>query len=225
MIINNCTFPDFLLYDIENFTWIDVSNKNSIKLGITPIMSNISGKLISVKIKDENITIDKGKSFSSIESLRYFGTIRSPLCGKIEKRNDKIIECPKLVNNSPYEEGWFVTINPSNLDNDIKYLKNIRDCNKIFEESIKNLNIRCFKFFPDHELYEIGSECAATLLKLDDLIPTIKTGEIIYLVSDDVTADLELERWSKENYQTIVDVRKEGEFFHFLIRKENETKK
>lgn len=219
MIIDNCTFPDNLLYDIENFTWIDVSNKNSIKLGITPIMVSISGKLLSVRIKEENLTVDKGKRIGSIESLKYFGILRSPIYGKIEKNNKKIIEQPKLVNDSPYEEGWFVTINPSNLEEDIKYLKNIHDCIKIFNETIKNLRIRCFKFFPDHELYEIGSECAATLSKLDDLIPRIKIGEIIYLVSDDITADLELERWSKERSQTIVDMRKEGNYFHFLIRK------
>ncbi|MFB5599842.1 MAG: hypothetical protein ACE5SW_06405 [Nitrososphaeraceae archaeon] len=221
MIIDNCTFPDNLLYDIENFTWIDVSNKNSIKLGITPIMMSISGKLLSVRIKEENQTVDRGKRIGSIESLKYFGILRSPICGKIEKNNKKIIEQPKLVNDSPYEYGWFVKINPSNLEEDIKYLKNIHDCNKIFHETIKNLGIRCFKFFPDHELYEIGSECAATLSKLDDLIPRIKIGEIIYLVSDDITADLELERWSKERSQTIVDMRKEENYFHFLIRKKN----
>jgi TusA-related sulfurtransferase len=92
----------------------------------------------------------------------------------------------------------------------------------VFNETIKNLNIRCFKVFPDHELYEIGSECAATLMKLDDLITKISKDEIVYLISDDITADLELERWSKERSQSIIDMRKEGDFFHFLIRKEND---
>jgi TusA-related sulfurtransferase len=80
--------------------------------------------------------------------------------------------------------------------------------------------VRCFKAYPDHEMYELGTECAATLTKLDELLTKIDIGEIVYLASDDITADLELTRWSKENSQSILDIRKEGPIFHFLVRKE-----
>ena len=223
VIIDNCFFPDDLLYDMENFVWVDISNKNSIKLGITPIMSSISGRVFSVKLKEKNIIIAKGKSVGSIESLKYFGIVRSPISGKIETGNNRIIEKPKLVNDSPYEQGWFVTIYPTNLENELKYLKNSNDCREEFKIIIKDLNVRCFKYFPDYELYEIGSECLATLMKLDDLFSRIKVGEIVYLVSDDVTADIELQRWSLENSQSVVDIRKEKNLFHFLIRKQKDV--
>jgi glycine cleavage system H protein len=80
--------------------------------------------------------------------------------------------------------------------------------------------VRCFKAYPDHEMYELGTECAATLTKLDELLTKIDIGEIVYLASDDITADLELTRWSKENSQSILEIRKEGPIFHFLVRKE-----
>jgi TusA-related sulfurtransferase len=48
----------------------------------------------------------------------------------------------------------------------------------------------------------------------------IDIGEIVYLASDDITADLELTRWSKERSQSILEIRKEGLIFHFLVRKE-----
>jgi TusA-related sulfurtransferase len=127
-----------------------------------------------------------------------------------------------LVNDSPYEQGWFVTIYPTNLENELKYLKNANDCREQLKIIIEDLNVRCFKYFPDYELYEIGSECVATLMKLDDLLSRIKVGEIVYLVSDDVTADIELQRWSMENSQSVVDIRKEKNLFHFLIRKEKD---
>ena len=207
---------------MENFVWVDISNKNSIKLGITPIMSSISGRVFSVKLKEKNIIIAKGKSVGSIESLKYFGIVRSPISGKIETENNRIIEKPNLVNDSPYEQGWFVTIYPTNSENELKYLKNANDCREQLKIIIEDLNVRCFKYFPDYELYEIGSECVATLMKLDDLLSRIKVGEIVYLVSDDVTADIELERWSLENSQSVVDIRKEKNLFHFLIRKEKD---
>jgi len=222
MIIDNCNFPDNLLYDPDNFVWVDVSNENSIKIGIIPILSSIAGKLQSIRLKKNGTNIEKGKSLGSLESLKYFGIVRSPISGKIETGNNRIIEKPKLVNDSPYEQGWFVTIYPTNLENELKYLNNANQCREQFKIIVKDLNVRCFKYFPDYELYEIGSECVATLMKLDDLLLRIKVGEIVYLVSDDVTADIEVERWSLENSQSVVDIRKEKNLFHFLIRKEKD---
>ena len=62
MIIDNCNFPDNLLYDPDNFVWVDVSNENSIKIGIIPILSSIAGKLQSIKLKKKGTNIEKGKA-------------------------------------------------------------------------------------------------------------------------------------------------------------------
>ncbi len=75
MIIDNCNFPDNLLYDPDNFVWVDVSNENSIKIGVIPILSSISGKLQSIKLKKEGTYIEKGKSLGSLESPKYFGIV------------------------------------------------------------------------------------------------------------------------------------------------------
>ena len=62
MIIDNCNFPDNLLYDPDNFVWVDVSNENSIKIGIIPILSSIAGKLQSIKLKKKVLTLRKVKA-------------------------------------------------------------------------------------------------------------------------------------------------------------------
>ncbi|MGZ5500891.1 MAG: hypothetical protein ACXWEW_07075 [Nitrososphaeraceae archaeon] len=220
MIIDNCNFPDNLLYDPDNFVWVDVSNENSIKIGVIPILSSISGKLQSVKLKKEGTYIEKGKSLGSLESPKYFGIVRSPLNGKIKEINESILPKPKQVNDSPYELGWLSTIVPSNFDKDLKGLKKIGECYIQFKSLIDEFHVRCFKAYPDYEMYELGTECAATLTKLDELLTKIDTGAIVYLASDDITADLELTRWSNERSQSILEIRKEGLIFHFLVRKE-----
>jgi glycine cleavage system H protein len=220
MIIDNCNFPDNLLYDPDNFVWVDVSNENSIKIGIIPILSSISGKLQSIKLKKEGTYIEKGKSLGSLESPKYFGIVRSPLNGKIKEINESILFKPKQVNDSPYEFGWLSTIVPSNFEKDLNGLKKIGECYIQFKSLIDEFHVRCFKAYPDYELYELGTECAATLTKLDELLTKIDIGEIVYLASDDITADLELSRWSKERSQSILEIRKEGLIFHILVRKE-----
>ncbi|HEX7142044.1 MAG TPA: hypothetical protein VF222_06170 [Nitrososphaeraceae archaeon] len=220
MIIENCNFPDNLLYDPDNFVWVDVSNENFIKIGVIPILSSISGKLQSIKLKKEGTYIEKGKSLGSLESPKYFGIVRSPLNGKIKEINESILSKPKQVNDSPYELGWLSTIVPSNFDNDLRGLKKIGECYIQFKSLIDEFHVRCFKAYPDYEMYELGTECAATLTKLDELLTKIDIGAIVYLASDDITADLELTRWSKERSQSILEIRKEGLIFHFLVRKE-----
>jgi TusA-related sulfurtransferase len=73
--------------------------------------------------------------------------------------------------------------------------------------------------FPDHEMYEIGVECSSTLAKLDDLIKRVGAGDVIHIVSDDVTADLEMMRWSELRFQPIVEIRQENNLFHILVKK------
>jgi glycine cleavage system H lipoate-binding protein/TusA-related sulfurtransferase len=219
VIIDNCNFPDNLLYDPDNFVWLDTSNVDSIKIGIIPILSFISGKIKKIKLKQMNTFIEKGKSIGSIESLKYFGIIRSPINGEIVEINDALQSKPKQVNDSPYDLGWFVKIIPSNLETDLKNLRSINESHLHLKSLIDEFHVKCFRAYPDYEMYELGTECAATLSKLDDLIDRIKIGEIVYLASDDITADLELMRWANERSHSILEIRKEGVIFHFLVKK------
>ena len=98
--------------------------------------------------------------------------------------NKYLIDNPKLANDFPYTQGWFVKIRPSDIT-DLKVLETIENCQDKMKLAIQKLRVRCFVAFPDHEMFEIGVECSATLAKLDELIEKIPTGEVIHLVSDD----------------------------------------
>src|SRR5207249_3742863 len=44
-------------------------------------------------------------------------------------------------------------------------------------------------------------------------------GDVVHLVTDDGTAPIEMVRWSDETGQPVIDERREGNLFHFLVRK------
>jgi TusA-related sulfurtransferase len=44
-------------------------------------------------------------------------------------------------------------------------------------------------------------------------------GNVVHVVSDDTSADLEMIRWSEERGQDLLESRKEGNLFHFIVRK------
>jgi TusA-related sulfurtransferase len=81
-------------------------------------------------------------------------------------------------------------------------------------------------------MYELGTECSATLAKLGDFMNLkMKNGQIVHLVSDDPTADLEVSRWTMDNNQELVEIIMEKNeikssdkmsyIFHILVKKLN----
>jgi glycine cleavage system H protein len=217
MKIDNCSFPEDLLYDTENFVWMGNKEK-TVTIGITTIMTSIAGKLSRIKLKPVGTKLEKGMSCGSLESAKYFGVVRTPISGTIVQVNKSLMDKPKLANDSPYTEGWFVKIEPSDMG-DMRTLERIENCHDKMSLAIQKLRVRCFAAFPDHEMFEIGVECSATLAKLDELIEKIPAGEVIHLVSDDPTADLEMLRWSEEREQSLLEMRNEGNLFHFIVKK------
>ncbi len=237
--IDNCKFPSEYLYDTQNFTWADLnfgdkkteSNSESVvvNVGLMPVLSYISGKIQKIKLKSEGEIINKGKSLGTIESLSYFGVVRSPISGKIVKINKDLLSNPKLVNDSPFEYGWIAKIKPFDTKN-FESLQSIDQCKSEISSLIKKFNVKCFKNFPDYEMYELGTECSATLAKLDDFMYTkMKIGHVVHLVSDDPTADLEVPRWIEDKKQELTEIIMEKNeikksnvpnyLFHILIKK------
>jgi glycine cleavage system H protein len=221
MEINRCIFPEDLLYDTENFVWIKNNNSTdkSVTIGVTTLLASIAGRLSKIKIKQVDTKVEKGKSIGTIESIKYFGVVRSPISGKIIEVNESILNRPKYVNDSPYTEGWFAKLEPYNIYEELGSLETIENCSQKISSLIQQLHVRCFVAFPDHEMFEIGVECSATLTKLDELLTKIPIGDVVHLVSDDVTADLEMIRWSEQYGQSLLEIRTEENLFHFIIKK------
>jgi len=54
---------------------------------------------------------------------------------------------------------------------------------------------------------------------LDELLTRIEVRGVVHLVTDDPTSPIEMVRWSDQTGQPVIDQRKEGNLFHFLVRK------
>ncbi len=208
MKISHCDFPEGILYDLDNFVWLrnDENDRTIVTLGITPILISLAGKFTKIKLKQIGTNVEKNK-------------------GKIIEINNILSDNPKIVNDFPYDDGWLVKVkfdnSGSSVDSVFKNynLKFIDECHDEIKKLIEKLHVRCFSAFPDYEMFEIGVECAATLTKLDELIGKIDLGNIVHVVSDDLSADLEMIRWSEERGQNLLESRKEGNLYHFIVKK------
>ena len=219
MEIDHCVFPDDLLYDLENNTWIRIEENGEVTVGVTSLLPAIAGKLTLARLKSASVDIQRGQSLGTLESQKFVGPIPSPVSGHLLKVNSLVTDRPRSINDSPYDEGWIGRIKPSHLALERILLSRASESKIPLAQKIKEFHVRCFKAFPDHEMTEIGTECSAVLLRLNELLATLPVGEVVHLVSDDPTAYVEMVVWSEKTGQSLVDWRKEGNLFHFIVKK------
>lgn len=219
MRIENCEFPDDLLYDEDGLLWVRRENSGEIVMGITSIQAALAGRLTKVHARPANARYGRGKSLGTLESESYFGAIHSPVRGTLIAINDAVLANPKLLSESPYSDGWFARLRPTDWEEDRAALRLGPEAKDLLTSQMARLHVHCFTAFPDYELFEIGTECAAVLAKLDELMRQVHVGDVVHLVSDDWTAPVEMENWSHRSGQPVLESRKEGTLYHFLVRK------
>lgn len=218
MKIDNCEFPDDVLYQLENMVWLSAEGAGIVRVGITSVHSALVGRLTQIKLKSVTTKLRRGQLLATMESPRHFGSVRSPVTGTVIEVNEALDRRPKLANDSPYSEGWFARIQLTDKS-ELGLLSYAKDIESAIRSQIKELRVRCFSAYPDHEMWEIGVECAAVLVRLNELMERIPVGDIVHVVSDDLTADIEMERWSDETGQLVLESRREGRMFHFIVKK------
>ena len=220
MQIEHCDFPEDVRYDLENNVWVRfLSAGVDVRLGITSVHAALVGKLHKVTFKPVGTLLMEAQSVATIESAKYFGVVRTPFPGQLTRVNSRLGAEPKLANDSPYEEGWFVDITPDPDRGTLRSLIEPKAAIDKIRAQIHDLHVRCFAAYPDYDMWEIGVECAAVLVRLNELLERCKVNEIVHVVSDDPTADIEMERWADETGQKVLESRKEGNLIHFIVKK------
>ena len=218
MLLGNCYFDDRVLNDVENNVWVRM-NDGVATVGINTILAWLGGAFKGVTFKEPGAQVERGMSLGSVESLRHFDVVRSPFSGPIVEVNSKLKENPELLNKDQYGEGWFARVRPSAYTEEVRHLRDTNSVRAELEKKIESLRIHCLSEFPDHEMFEIGTECSATLAKLDELLANVSPGQVVHLVTDDPTATIEMVRWSERTGYPVLEDEREGNLVHFLVRK------
>jgi glycine cleavage system H protein len=217
LFVRGCYFDENVLYDTEKHVWARRENDIFV-IGADTILVWLSGPLSRVDVKPPGTRISAGKIIGSLEGARHFDVVRSPLTGVVVERNAALELKPKVVNKDTFGEGWLVKISPEGAD-ELGNLETIHQARPRLERLVEELRIHCFKEFPDLEMFEIGVECSAALLRLNELLERSESGTVVHIVSDDPTSDVEMVRWSNETGNILVEERREGTLNHYIVRK------
>ena len=103
--------PDNLNYT-EEHEWLKVQEDGQARVGITDYAQDSLSDGVFVELPEVGDQFTKGDVMAVAESVKAASDIYAPISGKIVSINKKLEESPELVNESPYEFGWMVLIEP-----------------------------------------------------------------------------------------------------------------
>ena len=103
--------PDNLNYT-EEHEWLKVQEDGQARVGITDYAQDSLSDVVFVELPEVGEQFAKGDVMAVAESVKAASDIYAPISGKIISINEKLEESPELVNESPYEFGWMVLIEP-----------------------------------------------------------------------------------------------------------------
>jgi len=215
--IDHCEFPDDLLYDVEQGTWARPEG-DVVRVGITSILSWTFGLFSSVAFRGTGTTLSRGQVMGTLEGSKHFDVFRSPVTGTLMRVNERLVEEPVLLNKDPYTDGWFAEIAIKNTC-ELSLLGTLPQAWQRIAQILTERNVHCYAAFPDFQMFDLGVECQAVLVQLNQVMERSTPGTVVLVVSDDNTAEIEMQRWSDQTGNPIVDERKEGGLYHFVVRK------
>ena len=103
--------PDNLNYTVEH-EWLKVQEDGQARVGITDYAQASLSDVVFVELPEVGEQFTRGDVMAVAESVKAASDIYAPISGKIVSINEKLEESPELVNESPYEFGWMVLIEP-----------------------------------------------------------------------------------------------------------------
>jgi len=93
--------------------WVEKRDQIII-VGITEFAQDQLGDIVSIELPQVSSSFKQNDVMIIIDSVKASSDIYCPVDGEIIEINEKLLEHPELINQSPYEEGWIVKIKPSN---------------------------------------------------------------------------------------------------------------
>lgn len=79
-------------------------------VGISDHAQKELGDVIFVELPEVGSDVTAGEQFGSIESVKAFSDLYSPVSGEVVEVNGSLADRPELVNTSPYDEGWMIKV-------------------------------------------------------------------------------------------------------------------
>jgi len=133
--IKGYDMPDGLYYN-EEHCWARVDG-TKVTVGMNDFFQKEAGDIVFVDLPEEEDEVSQGEVCGKIQSRKWIGKLVAPVSGEIEEINEEMEEDPSLINTDPYDKGWILVIEASDLDSELDNLVHGDDVAGFIEKEIK----------------------------------------------------------------------------------------
>jgi len=115
-------FPDDLKYS-ETHEYVRMDGQIA-TIGISAYAVDQLGDIVFMELPEVGDSIEKEKSFGTIESVKAVEDLKAPVNGTVIERNEDILDEHEKLSEDPYIEGWLLKVrvkDPDKLDEDDFY--------------------------------------------------------------------------------------------------------
>ena len=100
---------------LSSHEWVRVEPDGSVTIGISDHAQDLLGDIVFVELPDIGQSIDAETDAAIVESVKAASDVYSPISGEVTEVNSILEDQPEIINSSPYEDGWFFKMTPSDL--------------------------------------------------------------------------------------------------------------
>jgi glycine cleavage system H protein len=101
---------------LSSHEWARIESDGTVTIGISDHAQDLLGDVVFVELPEVGQTLDAESDAAIVESVKAASDVYSPISGEVQEVNSLLQDQPEIINSSPYEDGWFYKISPSNLD-------------------------------------------------------------------------------------------------------------
>ncbi len=117
------------LYYSKDFAWIKIEG-DKVRMGITDYAQKSLREIVYAELPAVGSALNQGEPYGTLESVKAVSDLVAAVSGAIEEVNDGVKSKPETLNEDPYDKGWLLIVNPSNLQAE---LANLMDFNAAVE--------------------------------------------------------------------------------------------
>ena len=100
---------------LSSHEWARVELDGTITIGISDHAQDLLGDIVFVELPEVGQSVDAENDTAIVESVKAASDIYSPLSGEVIEVNSLLEDQPEIINSSPYEDGWFFKLTPSDM--------------------------------------------------------------------------------------------------------------
>lgn len=98
----------------EEHEWVMIKDGMAI-IGISDFAQKQLGDIVSIELPKVGSVFTQMQTMAIVDSVKASSDIYTPVSGEVVEVNEELVGKPEIINQSPYNLGWIVKINPSNM--------------------------------------------------------------------------------------------------------------